>query len=67
MPISKMCISVDVRVQGFVSCTAYFIMGWLMKRKGPVFVSSFNPLSMVIIAILGSFFIAEELFLGRYA
>ncbi|KAH9767797.1 WAT1-related protein [Citrus sinensis] len=50
---------------GFVSCTAYFIMGWLMKRKGPVFVSSFNPLSMVIIAILGSFFIAEELFLGR--
>ncbi|KAL9418866.1 hypothetical protein AB3S75_036756 [Citrus x aurantiifolia] len=50
---------------GFVSCTAYFIMGWLMKRRGPVFVSSFNPLGMVIIAVLGSFFLAEKLYLGR--
>ncbi|KAH9767796.1 WAT1-related protein [Citrus sinensis] len=41
------------------------LLSVLYGRKGPVFVSSFNPLSMVIIAILGSFFIAEELFLGR--
>ncbi|KAJ4708912.1 WAT1-related protein [Melia azedarach] len=50
---------------GFVSCTAYFIMGWLMKKRGPVFVSSFNPLGTVITAILGSLFLAEQLYVGR--
>ncbi|KAJ0102019.1 hypothetical protein Patl1_06293 [Pistacia atlantica] len=56
----------DVKLlAGMVSCTAYFIMGWLMKKRGPVFVSSFNPLGMVIIAVLSSFLLAEKLFLGR--
>ncbi|CAK7325636.1 unnamed protein product [Dovyalis caffra] len=44
---------------------AYYVQGLIMKRKGPVFVTAFNPLSMVIIAMLGSFFLKEILYLGR--
>ncbi|KAI4364137.1 hypothetical protein MLD38_020268 [Melastoma candidum] len=44
---------------------AYYIQGVVMKDRGPVFVMAFNPLSMVIVAILSSFILAEQLFLGR--
>ncbi|XVF23841.1 hypothetical protein REPUB_Repub13aG0074400 [Reevesia pubescens] len=40
-------------------------MGLVMKKRGPDFVSAFNPLGMVIVAILGSFFLAEEMYPGR--
>ncbi|KAJ7975845.1 WAT1-related protein [Quillaja saponaria] len=43
----------------------YYVQGLVMKEKGPVFVSAFNPLSMVIVAILGSFFLAEAICIGR--
>lgn len=38
-----------------------------MKDKGPVFVTAFSPLSMVIVAVLSSFILAEQMFLGRYS
>lgn len=44
---------------------AYYIQGAVMKDRGPVFVTTFNPLCMVIVAIMGSFFLAEQMFLGR--
>ncbi|KAJ6432704.1 hypothetical protein OIU84_019862 [Salix udensis] len=44
---------------------AYYVQGLIMRRRGPVFVTAFNPLSMVIVAILGSFFLKEILYLGR--
>ncbi|KAJ0044326.1 hypothetical protein Pint_06240 [Pistacia integerrima] len=44
---------------------AYYIQGVIMKKKGPVFVTTFSPLSMVIVAIMGSFLLAEILYLGR--
>ncbi|XWS75006.1 hypothetical protein CRYUN_Cryun01aG0047900 [Craigia yunnanensis] len=50
---------------GMVSAFALYTMGSVIKKRGPVFVSAFNPLSMVIVAILGSFFLAEEMYLGR--
>ncbi|XP_010534481.1 PREDICTED: WAT1-related protein At2g39510-like [Tarenaya hassleriana] len=43
---------------------AYYVQGVVMKTRGPVFVTAFNPLSMVIVAILGSFVLAEVMFLG---
>ncbi|XP_022765218.1 WAT1-related protein At5g13670 isoform X2 [Durio zibethinus] len=49
---------------GLVSALALYTMGSVIKR-GPVFVSAFNPLQMVIVAICGSFFLAEEMCLGR--
>ncbi|KAG4913327.1 hypothetical protein AAZX31_19G159600 [Glycine max] len=44
---------------------AYYIQGAVMKDRGPVFVTTFNPLCMVIVAIMGSFFLAEIMYLGR--
>ncbi|GLT93107.1 hypothetical protein SLE2022_109120 [Rubroshorea leprosula] len=59
------CKLLAVIYGGVVSGTAFYIMGWVLKRRGPVFVSAFNPLNMVIVAILGSFFLAEKMYVGR--
>lgn len=54
-------------MQGIVcSGMAYYIQGVVMKDRGPVFVTAFSPLSMVIVAVMGSLILAEKLFLGRY-
>ncbi|GMI87094.1 Usually multiple acids move in and out Transporters 15 [Hibiscus trionum] len=50
---------------GMVTAFALYTMGSVMKKRGPVFVSAFNPLGMVIVAVLGSIFLAEEMYLGR--
>ncbi|XP_031115828.1 WAT1-related protein At2g39510-like [Ipomoea triloba] len=47
------------------SGVAYYLSGVIMKEKGPVFVTSFNPLSMIIVAIMGSFMLAEQLDFGK--
>ncbi|XP_071686331.1 WAT1-related protein At2g39510-like [Rutidosis leptorrhynchoides] len=54
-------------VYGGVICSGlgYYLSGIIMKEKGPVFVTAFNPLTMVIVAILGSFVLSEQLNLGR--
>ncbi|XP_059646998.1 WAT1-related protein At2g37460-like [Cornus florida] len=44
---------------------AYYIQGVIMKDRGPVFVTAFNPLSMIIVAVLSSFILAEQLYMGR--
>ncbi|XP_058089591.1 WAT1-related protein At2g39510-like [Magnolia sinica] len=49
----------------FCSGIAYYIQGVIMKKRGPVFVTAFSPLSMIIVAILGSFILKEEISLGR--
>ena len=38
-----------------------------MKERGPVFVTAFNPLCMIIVAVLGSIILGEEITLGRYS
>jgi len=54
-------------MQGVIcSGIGYYVQGVIMKTRGPVFVTAFNPLSMVIVAILGSIILAEVMFLGRY-
>ncbi|GMP69186.1 hypothetical protein CsSME_00028537 [Camellia sinensis var. sinensis] len=51
---------------GGIICSGvgYCIFGVVMKEKGPVFVTAFSPLSMVIIAIIGSFVLAEQTHVG---
>ncbi|XP_076897978.1 WAT1-related protein At2g37460-like [Bidens hawaiensis] len=44
---------------------AYYIQGIIMKDRGPVFVTAFSPLSMIIVAIMGSIILAEQTYLGR--
>ncbi|KAK7385207.1 hypothetical protein VNO78_30920 [Psophocarpus tetragonolobus] len=43
---------------------AYYVQGIVMKSRGPVFMTSFNPLLMIIVATLGSFLLGEQLYLG---
>ncbi|XP_042398583.1 WAT1-related protein At1g21890-like [Zingiber officinale] len=47
------------------SGVAYYVQGIVMKERGPVFVTAFNPLCMIITALMGSIILAEEITLGR--
>ena len=54
-----------MKVQGIVSSgIAYYVQGLVMEKRGPVFVTAFSPLMMIIVAIMGSFILAEKIFLG---
>ncbi|KAI8546040.1 hypothetical protein RHMOL_Rhmol07G0085000 [Rhododendron molle] len=46
------------------SSISYYVQGLVMKVKGPVFATAFSPLMMIIVAIMGSFILAEKIFLG---
>ncbi|GMY08606.1 WAT1-related protein At2g39510-like isoform X2 [Fagus crenata] len=50
---------------GILSGVAYYTMGVVTEKRGPVFYSAFNPLCTVMVAILGSIILAEEMYLGR--
>ncbi|RDX98587.1 WAT1-related protein [Mucuna pruriens] len=43
----------------------YYLQGVVMKTRGPVFVTAFSPLCMIIVTIMGYFVLAEQVFLGR--
>ncbi|KAF6149399.1 hypothetical protein GIB67_016937 [Kingdonia uniflora] len=50
---------------GIVSSSiAYYVQGLVMRKRGPVFASAFSPLMMIIVAIMGSFILAETIYLG---
>ncbi|XP_042413385.1 WAT1-related protein At5g07050-like [Zingiber officinale] len=46
------------------SSMAYYVQALVIKEKGPVFASAFSPLMMIIVAIMGSFILAEKIYLG---
>ncbi|GMN57265.1 hypothetical protein TIFTF001_026377 [Ficus carica] len=50
---------------GILSGVGYYILVAVTKEKGPVFYSAFNPLTTIIVAILASIIIAEQMYLGR--
>ncbi|KAG2709042.1 hypothetical protein I3760_05G220600 [Carya illinoinensis] len=43
---------------------AYYVQGFVIKDRGPVFVTSFSPLCMIITAALGFIVLAEQVHLG---
>ncbi|KAG4939201.1 hypothetical protein JHK85_045926 [Glycine max] len=45
-------------------CITYYVQGIVMQKKGPVFVTAFSPLMMIIVAIMGAFILAEKIYLG---
>ncbi|CAI9754787.1 unnamed protein product [Fraxinus pennsylvanica] len=50
---------------GIVSSSiAYYVQGLVMKKRGPVFATAFSPLMMIIVAIMGSFILAEKIYVG---
>ncbi|XP_051131269.1 WAT1-related protein At2g37460-like [Andrographis paniculata] len=63
----KWDISLVAAVYSGVFCSgiAYYVQGIVMQERGPVFVAAFSPLCMVIVAVLSSFILAEQMFLGR--
>ena len=51
--------------QGIMSSSiAYYIQGLMMQRKGPVFVTAFNPLVVVIVSIMSFFVLGQGTYLG---
>ncbi|PWA76305.1 WAT1-related protein [Artemisia annua] len=46
------------------SMLAIFIISWCIKRKGPLFASVFNPLLLIIVAVLSWGLLEEKLYLG---
>ncbi|KAK4424356.1 WAT1-related protein [Sesamum alatum] len=54
-----------VAVAGVVGSGLLFtVVAWCVRMRGPLFVSIFNPLLLVIVAIAGSLFLEEKLHLG---
>lgn len=47
------------------SGVAYYVQGIVIKERGPVFVTAFSPLCMIIVTVLGSFILSEVVTLGR--
>ncbi|KAF5740312.1 WAT1-related protein [Tripterygium wilfordii] len=43
---------------------AYYVQGLVIKEKGPVFVTAFSPLCMIITCALGAIILAEKVHLG---
>ncbi|KAK6784010.1 hypothetical protein RDI58_017464 [Solanum bulbocastanum] len=46
---------------------AIILLMFCVRMRGPLFVSIFNPLMLVCVAIAGSLFLNEKLHLGRIA
>lgn len=54
-------------LQGIVGSGLMFsLIAWCVRKKGPVFVSIFNPLMLIMVAIAGSLFLDEKIHLGTY-
>ncbi|XP_062092717.1 WAT1-related protein At2g39510-like [Humulus lupulus] len=62
---SKPMLAVALYGGVFRSGLGYYIQGLVMKDKGPVFVTAFNPLGLVVVAIISSFILSELMYLGR--
>ncbi|TYH67882.1 hypothetical protein ES332_D06G219700v1 [Gossypium tomentosum] len=64
--VGCVCWACFVILQGIIcSGVAYYIGAMVIQAKGPVFFASFNPLTMVIVAIMSSFIFSEIMYLGR--
>lgn len=46
------------------SSIAYYVQGLVIQKTGPVFASAFSPLMMIVVAVMGSFILAEKIYLG---
>ncbi|KAI4349407.1 hypothetical protein L6164_009999 [Bauhinia variegata] len=50
---------------GVVSCAlVMFTQIWVIEQKGPVFVTMFNPLGTILVAIMAYFVLGEQLHMG---
>lgn len=49
-----------------IACSGFTVFAqlWCTERKGPVFVTMFNPLSTIMVAVLAYFIFGENLYVG---
>lgn len=53
--------------QGIVaSGVSVTVIAWCVRVRGPLFVSIFNPLTLILVALAGSLILDEKLYIGRY-
>lgn len=54
-------------MQGIVtSAIQFYVQDMVIKTTGPMFVTAFNPLRMIIVTALACIVLSEKLHLGRY-
>lgn len=54
--------------QGIVGSGAGFtLMSWCIQVRGPLYVSMFSPLLLVIVAVVGWAILGDKIRLGRYS
>ncbi|CAN6455337.1 unnamed protein product [Victoria cruziana] len=49
-----------------ISGVVIFIQLWCTEQKGPVFVTMFNPISTILVAVIGYALLGQVLYTGRY-
>lgn len=49
------------------SGVTFTMAAWCVQKRGPIFVSAFNPLTLVVGVIAASLLLDEMLHLGRYS
>nr|XP_019069145.1 WAT1-related protein At1g43650-like isoform X2 [Solanum lycopersicum] len=65
MVLANFTWSLWLILQGYiVTGLTYWIQLWTVEKKGPVFVSMFTPLSLIITAIVSAFLWKETLYVG---
>lgn len=53
--------------QGIVgSGIGFSVMAWCIQVRGPLYVSMFSPLLLVVVAIVGWAILGEKIRVGRY-
>ncbi|XP_030931574.1 WAT1-related protein At5g40230-like [Quercus lobata] len=55
---------VTILYSGFFGSSMSIVIAWALHLKGPVYVSIFKPLSIVIAAAMGVIFLGDALYLG---
>jgi drug/metabolite transporter (DMT)-like permease len=51
-----------------IACSGFtfYIQLWSTQKKGPVFVTMFDPLAGIMAAMLAYFMFGENIYIGRY-
>jgi hypothetical protein len=63
----KKSLSFCFEFQG-IACSGFtfYVQLWCTQKKGPVFVTMFDPLAAIMAAMLAYFMFGENLYIGRY-
>ncbi|XP_049403378.1 WAT1-related protein At1g09380-like isoform X2 [Solanum stenotomum] len=63
--LSSLTYAIWLIIQGAMATSfTYFLSSWCIEKKGPLYVSMFNPLFLVISAFLSWILLREKLYLG---